>query len=172
MARKTKKTYRAAPGAQYSHRKAAVIGAELEKLGQSVTPLAVVVAATPTKSPLHDQFEWDDSVAAQSYRVFQARQLINHLQVVVVQASGESAAMKAYFSQVVESEDEDANLIKERKYLSVELVASSPVSAGNAIQQAKAELLSWKSRYERYREFFAAVFEAADNLPKSRRKAS
>jgi predicted MarR family transcription regulator len=37
----------------------------------------VVVAARPEASPLHNQFEWDDSAAAENYRLWQARQLIS-----------------------------------------------------------------------------------------------
>ncbi len=42
---------------------------------------SVVEAARPARSPLHDQFDWEDTIAGQKWRVHQARQLIN----VVVQ---------------------------------------------------------------------------------------
>lgn len=39
-------------------------------------PSEVVEAARPATSPLHPHFEWDDSAAAEKYRIDQARNLI------------------------------------------------------------------------------------------------
>lgn len=41
----------------------------------------VVEEARSAKSPLHDWFEWDDSVAAEQYRLQQARQLVREIRV-------------------------------------------------------------------------------------------
>ena len=52
---------------------------ELKKIASAndgkLYPRAVVDAARPAGSPLHGSFEWDDSVAAESYRIEQARKL-------------------------------------------------------------------------------------------------
>jgi len=54
--------------------------AELERIaaahGGLLRPAEVVRAARDPRSPLHPHFEWDDSAAAQKYRLWQARQLI------------------------------------------------------------------------------------------------
>jgi len=44
--------------------------------GGLLLPSAVVDAARPASSPLHSKFEWDDTAAAEQYRLQQARQLI------------------------------------------------------------------------------------------------
>jgi hypothetical protein len=44
--------------------------------GGLLQPKEVVNEARSSKSPLHDRFEWDDSIAAEEYRLEQARQLI------------------------------------------------------------------------------------------------
>lgn len=41
-----------------------------------ILPKQVVEAARSIKSPLHSYFEWDDDKAAESYRIWQARQLL------------------------------------------------------------------------------------------------
>lgn len=46
-------------------------------------PKAVVDAARPEDSPLHKEFEWDDGVAAEKYRLEQAQQLIRSFRVVI-----------------------------------------------------------------------------------------
>jgi len=40
-------------------------------------PKDVVDAARPKSSPLHSQFEWDNTAAGEKYRLHQARQLIS-----------------------------------------------------------------------------------------------
>lgn len=44
--------------------------------GGTLTPNAVVDAATSEESPLHNCFTWDDCEAGKAYRLWQARQLI------------------------------------------------------------------------------------------------
>lgn len=65
-----------------------LIAARLAKItedcGGNLTPAAVVEDARSKKSPLHDQFEWDDGEAAHKYRLEQARTLIRSVRVEVV----------------------------------------------------------------------------------------
>lgn len=49
--------------------------------GGILTPNAVVDDAKNPSSPLHDQFEWDNDVAAEKYRLEQARELIRKVRV-------------------------------------------------------------------------------------------
>ena len=51
--------------------------------GGKLTPSAVVDDARNPSSPLHGQFEWDDSKAAEAYRVVQARTLIRSVECVI-----------------------------------------------------------------------------------------
>lgn len=68
--------------------RAVAIRSELEKLGAEtlLTPETVVDAARNPRSPLHDQFEWDDGAAGEAYRLQQARALIKRVRVDVVRA--------------------------------------------------------------------------------------
>lgn len=62
------------------------IAAELKKIEDAagrLTPEAVVDVASDPASPLHEQFEWDDSEAAHKYRIEQARTLIRSVKVLV-----------------------------------------------------------------------------------------
>lgn len=51
--------------------------------GGVLTPDAVVEDARDESSPLHDQFEWDDSEAAKQWRLEQARALIRSVRVEI-----------------------------------------------------------------------------------------
>lgn len=57
-----------------------------------LTAAAVVDDAADKKSPLHGEFEWDDSVAGHKYRIEQARTLIASVKVEVSIGSREVAA--------------------------------------------------------------------------------
>ena len=52
------------------------------KHGQ-LTPALVVKDAKRADSPLHDYFEWDDTVAAAQWREEQARQLVRSVRVTI-----------------------------------------------------------------------------------------
>ena len=64
-----------------------IIAKELLRLtalgGDVLTPKAVVEAASSPTNPMHDQFNWDDSEAAQLYRYGQARKLITTIRYAV-----------------------------------------------------------------------------------------
>lgn len=51
--------------------------------GGKITPDQVVEAARDPASPLHDSFEWDDTVAAIAHRQDQARTLIRSVEIRV-----------------------------------------------------------------------------------------
>lgn len=61
------------------------IGEALAKISEDhsgrLTPEAVVNAARSNKSPLHAHFEWNDAVAAQAFRLDQARSIIRLIRV-------------------------------------------------------------------------------------------
>ena len=54
------------------------------KNGGVLRPTDVVGAARDPKSVLHDEFEWDNSVAAERFRIDQARTLISSVSVTIV----------------------------------------------------------------------------------------
>lgn len=63
------------------------IAKRIERISQQnpegLTPEAVVADARNPKSPLHKEFEWDDSIAGQKFRLHQARELIKRVRVHV-----------------------------------------------------------------------------------------
>lgn len=64
-----------------------LIAARLRRIaddnGGRLTADAVVADAKSADSPLHDQFEWDDSIAADRYRIEQARTLIRSVRIEI-----------------------------------------------------------------------------------------
>lgn len=58
-----------------------VAGEIIRKAG---TPERVLLQASNPTNPLHDLFEWDDSKAAQEYRLVQCRVMVNSLRVEII----------------------------------------------------------------------------------------
>lgn len=115
---------------------------EIQEIGDEVKPEQVLERAKDKKSELHKCFEWDNSIAAEKYRVFQARQVINHLIVVKrevddeekepvqfrVMMKNDRSEMSGYKQTIVMVKDED----EYRKLL----------------EQAYAELHAFKKKYQ------------------------
>ena len=125
-------------------------------LGQeSITAQELLDASRDEDSPLHDCFEWDDTVAAEKYRLWQARHIINSLEIEIV------------------SEDKPA--IKTRLFLNIERVAPKSkgefvgvdVVLGNrdyrnrVLSYALSELRAFQRKYSAYEELMG-VCKAID----------
>ena len=78
--------YYARKHSSLSDKEAALCGPVLAKIETDhgkLTPRLVVADASDPRSPLHDQFEWNDTEAAIKYREDQARRLIRNIMVRV-----------------------------------------------------------------------------------------
>ena len=63
-----------------------------------LTPKLVLDTARNPDHPLHSQFEWKDGIAAEKYRVLQARELIASVRLTFVDAAGESRSSRRYYA--------------------------------------------------------------------------
>jgi hypothetical protein len=75
-----KRIFKAGKGSSFDDEKAQVYGEFLWKMreenGDVLTPHQIVDKAKPKNSPIHEYFEWDDGIASEKYRIWQARYLI------------------------------------------------------------------------------------------------
>lgn len=87
--------------------------AELKRVaaehGGYLRPKDVVKAAREETSPLHSQFTWDNNLAAEKYRLHQARQLIS---VVVEYTGPEMNQMSRVFVSLTENRREAEGYIE------------------------------------------------------------
>lgn len=130
-----------------------IIASELNRIakehGGHLRPADVVEAARPEDSPLHKKFEWDDSEAAERYRVWQARQLI----AVTVEyiGGGKDATLSRVFVSLTPDREEDGG------YRSVEAVMSNPEWRKQLLEDALAEAKRFQQKYRDLKEL-AAIF--------------
>ena len=134
--------------------KTEIVIAELKKLAQDngglLQPEIVVEAARPKSSPLHSRFEWDDSVAGQQYRIWQARQLIR---VSVEVITGSEEPMNVFVSLTPDRAKESGG------YRVMTHVLSRKEMREQMLSDALAELQCFREKYARLKEL-AGVFEA------------
>jgi len=119
-------------------------------------PQDVVNAAADPASPLHDNFEWDDSAAAVMYRRHQARYVIQSIVIVPDEETDEKFKPVRAFVNIRQG--------PEHKYTSLQLALSRPDERAVVFQRALAEIAAWRHRYEALNEF-ASVFRAIDEIP-------
>jgi hypothetical protein len=144
--------------------KVQVYGEEIQKIadehGGQVKPINVVDKARDKKSALHDYFEWDDSIAAERFRIAQARNLINHIEVTIL-FNDEERKSRAFFNVSFKNEDDN----KDSAYIPVEIVANTPGMREQLIDRALDEVKAWKNRWHEYKEL-AEIFGAIEETQK------
>lgn len=133
-----------------------------QRTGGFLKPSDVVKAAKKKASALHQFFEWDDTAAAQKWRIRQAQELIR-VTVVVNEATSEK--VRAFVSLV---QDRQRGL----GYRATVDVMDSEELFAVLLEDAKNELITFTRRYERLRELaeLSGVFKEVDKVVKSKVK--
>ena len=66
----------------------------LKESEKGLNPDTLLEASRPEDAPLHNEFEWDDTVAAEKFRKEQARYIIRHLVVIHKDTNGAEQIVK------------------------------------------------------------------------------
>lgn len=118
------------------------IAARLEKIaslnGGRLTPDAVLKDAKSASSPLHDQFEWNDSAAAVQWRLAQARELIRSVKVEV-QTESRIVSTVRYVRDPSAGEEQgyvDVNKLRGERDLAVDALLSELKGARALLERA------------------------------------
>nr|DAP73932.1 MAG TPA: hypothetical protein [Caudoviricetes sp.] len=122
-----------------------------DEIGESsVTPQEVLEKARNENSELHKCFEWDDSIAAEKYRLRQAREIIVNL--VYAPKKKEEQPVRCFQITTEKSVYKPTKqfLVQEDEYQKL-------------LARANAELESFKRRYATLSEL-ESVFEAIEHL--------
>lgn len=135
-----------------------------EQCKGELTPPDVVKDARNPNSPLHPFFEWDDSEAAEQYRLQQARGLIRAVVAIYRSDDKPDRKMKAY----VHVREPGANHYRETQH-----ALSLSKTREAVLRRAWEELMAWKRRYKDLEEFAQLVDqidETAKKLPSATRR--
>jgi hypothetical protein len=149
--------YQFAHGAKVSTR-AQVVGETLSAIQEKrggLRPSEIVEEARPVESPIHACFEWDESEAAQKYRLWQARQLISC--VVMVRESPELPPVRAFVNVRQAAEDSQEGQKDSRVYLPLETVLASPDLRQQAINAIKSDIASLRRKMVSFERLASAI---------------
>lgn len=69
---------------------------QLQNSEAGLSPATLLEASRSESAPLHGEFEWNDSEAAEKYRLHQAAGLIRNLTIVTKQNDGSRVADRAF----------------------------------------------------------------------------
>jgi hypothetical protein len=155
------------PVKKYSWKNSSMMKGDPQQVGERLEELKVkqrgmllpedlVKDARGKSSPLHECFTWDDNEAAKACRLLEARKLLRSLTVtVIVSRAPASPPTRAYVCVNTNDDPQD----KRGCYVSTEDGIKDPVWRKKIVLRALDELISWRSKYERFEEL-APVFEA------------
>lgn len=117
-------------------------------------PAKVVAYAENPKTALHSKFQWDDTEAAQRWRIWQARQVIR-IHVTIEEHTEKE--VRTYVSLYSDRGHEHGG------YRALVSVMNEKEQREELLDQAMIEARAWRRKYKELSEL-AAVFEEIDKL--------
>ncbi len=153
--------YEYKPGNAVKGLDAEQVGQELERIRGKcgeLTTKNVVSESRPENAVFHENFEWDDPVAAELFREQQARKIVHSVVVVPEDAKPNSPKPQAFISVVIAEEDTVRHV-----YQPAEVVADNPEWREQHISVLKSRLRSQRRELAAFTEF-SGVVQAIDSL--------
>lgn len=132
-----------------------IVGNELKVLADNndLSPESVLETARDEDSPLHDLFEWDDRIAAEKYRLSQARRIIQQIVLVNDHPNAETRELRAF---VTESRSDG-------HYQLITTVVEDPDTYEVLLKRAKFELQMFRDKYKAILEL-KELFDEIDKV--------
>ena len=124
-----------------------------------LNPKNVVEASRPLESPLHNEFEWDDNIAAEKYRESQASYIIRSIVVDVEDCVTEQPICVRAFVNV-KKEDQ-------REYKPIQVVVKDKDYMNSLYESAMKELKAIQFKYqcvERLKHIFEEIDKESYNI--------
>ncbi len=135
--------------ASLSKKVAQIVGETMLDLGWAKRPVEkheLLEVARSESHPLHNEFEWDDSVAGEKYRLSQAAHMIRNVQIVPITDEVKGPPCRAGMDVVrVEPSGE-----QRRGFMFTPSVMSDEKLSDQVVQNALSALKTWNRLYKDY----------------------
>jgi len=148
--------YKVRQGGFITNKQAQVYGPIIVEIAENNNyqnvPEKIVEHAETLNSPLHDYFEWDDSIAGYKYRCEQARYLLRAI-VTVVESNEKKEELRAVVhisKKVINDESLDNN--KNGLYVPITKVFQHEKMYRDLLLAALRQAKSWQKQYEFIKE--------------------
>lgn len=116
----------------------------------NVTRKEIVDMARTEDTELHKCFEWNDTIAAEKYRLEQAGEIIRHLVIKRTEEQIKEGKPEIRMFHHVEFENEDGET--ERAYRPIQYIVRNEDEYQELLKQAYAELHAFKMKYKSLKE--------------------
>ena len=135
---------------------AQVVGETLEVLAQTgeLTSARFLEVSRPEDAPTHNMFEWDDSVAAERYRLQQATVAINSVEVQIVNEATATVTSQAAFVNVIRKAPAQSG-----SFAPIEVALSDENMRSTLLLNALNELKSFRRKYNQLSELSDVFLE-------------
>lgn len=119
---------------------------------------AVLEAARPEASPLHGLFCWDDTEAAERYRLDQARRLIMRVTILVPKGSGPQQVRVREYHSLPSDRTKGGGAFRP-----IASIMSADAMRAELVRSAQADFRAFRRKYEALREL-GPVFDAFETV--------
>lgn len=157
------KRYSATKNGVLTDTQAKQVGQEFELAGFDAKPdphAVVDYAKHNPNSVLHSLFQWDDGLAGEQYRLWQARRIVGSITCEIILPDGKSETVRRYMNIAVPTNHSQS----QQRYISIDKIAKSPKLVDETIQKAKRELDSWRRRYKFVAEMLNPIYQQIDKF--------
>lgn len=116
------------------------VGKELERIEskEELTRESVLKFAKNKKSELHKCFEWDDSIAGEKYRLYQASNILTSISIVYEEEPKRTTRMYVSIK----------NTENQRKYKNIVSVLENDEEYQQILDKAERDFVSYKDKYQ------------------------
>lgn len=123
------------------------VSEEISEIGETVEPSELVAKARNENTELHKCFEWRDDVAAEKFRLHQARMLLCNLVFEVKDDAKKSEPIRLMYKTT----ENDG-------YKSINLIMQKPDEYNALLDRAYSELRAFKNKFKMLKEL-KAIFD-------------
>ena len=135
-------------GSRFNNIRAEAAYNELEDIKQDqggvITPAAVVERARDDSNVLHDGFEWNNDVAADKYRLHEARNMIRSIHVIR-EGKPVEPGVPIYHNVVYSNVSEDSK--QSKVYMSLDDIMNDPIARDDLLKRAINEAIAYRKKY-------------------------
>jgi len=120
---------------------------------KGLTAESIINSAREENNPLHNLFEWNDSIAGEKYRLVQARILVNEVKVIIEN--------KEYYAFENVSINSPFNInSQDREYIPVVEILDNETLKQQIIKSALNHLAYWEKQNSNYSELSPIIITA------------
>lgn len=128
----------------------------LSETEEGLTARTLLEANIPEDAPLHNEYEWDDTKAADEWRMHQSRHFINSIVISVSSDNDEETKQIRQFHITTEK----------GVYEPLEVILNEKTKRDALLSSALSDLRAFKAKYNALREL-KPVFNAIDIVEKA-----